>query len=77
MWHFFEDVNGLDGVKQLVVPDTLKAEVLCGVHEGIGGRGVASPSVMVGPVSSVVQLTWPKANLYAIRQYGPIKLFTL
>ena len=30
-------MNGLDGVNQLVVPDTLKAKVLCGVHEGIGG----------------------------------------
>ena len=35
-WHFFEDVNSLDGVNQLVVPDTLKTKVLCGVHEGIG-----------------------------------------
>ena len=42
---------------------------------GLATRGIASPSVMVGPVSSVVQL--PKANLYAICQYGPIKLFTL
>ena len=34
------------------------------------GRGVASLSVMVGPVSSVVQLL---TCTYAIRQYGPLK----
>ena len=27
MWCYFKDVNGLDGVNQLVVPDTLKAKV--------------------------------------------------
>ena len=37
LWRFFEDMDGLDGVNQLVVPDSLKNEVLSGVHEGIGG----------------------------------------
>ena len=32
-----EDVNGLDGVNQLVVLDSLRDEVLHGVHEGVGG----------------------------------------
>ena len=30
-------MNGLDGVNQLVVPDSLRDEVLHGVHEGVGG----------------------------------------
>ena len=37
LWRFFENLDGLDGVNQLVVPDSLKNEVLYGVHESIGG----------------------------------------
>ena len=37
LWRFFENLDGLDGVNQLVVPDSLKNEVPYGVHDSIGG----------------------------------------
>ena len=30
-------MDGTDGVDQLVVPDSLKTDMLFGVHEGVGG----------------------------------------
>ena len=39
VYRLFSGTEGSSSMMQLVVPDSLKEEILYGVHEGIGGGG--------------------------------------